>query len=131
MLDGCGQMDDKCYQDVLGILQSATLEVDKKLEPRGFGAFISKTVKGASSWLLNIYAALELSWKLKSKERNGEFDNFTHIPVSIAEQAGKLANAPDVVVSAAGTAVATIKPTPKPTSLTGCAIINVLNTITS
>jgi hypothetical protein len=123
VLDACGQPDDKCYKDTREVLRSANLEIDHKIERRDFRQLLSKTVKGALGYFLDIAAMLYISWELKFKDQHGEFDSFKFIPLSKAGEAAKWETASDVIVSAGGTAVATIKPTPHPTSLKGYVVI--------
>ncbi|KAH7083730.1 hypothetical protein FB567DRAFT_529797 [Paraphoma chrysanthemicola] len=119
VLEACGQADDKCYQDTRDVLRSANLDIDNRIERRDFRHLLSKTVKGALGYFLDIAAMLYISWEMKFKDQHGEFDSFAFIPVSKAGEAAKLETATDVLVSAEGTAIATIKPTPHPTSLKG------------
>lgn len=125
VLEGCGELDDKCYKETREVLRSANFEIDHKIERRAFTNFLSKTVKGAWDIFLDIAAMLYMSWELRSKEQHGDFDSFTFIPASKAGEAAKLETATDVVISAGGTAIATIKPTPNPTGLKGCVVITV------
>ncbi|KAF2265276.1 hypothetical protein CC78DRAFT_443764, partial [Lojkania enalia] len=118
VLEGCRELDDKCYQEARGVLRSADLEVNHKLERRHFGHFLLKTAKGGWAIFADIAANLYMSWYQKSKDLEG-VESFMFIPVSIASEAAKLETATDVVISAGGTAIATITPKPDPTSITG------------
>ena len=128
VLEGCGQLDDKCYQETREVLRSADLEVDSKLERRNFGHMLSKTIKGGWAIFADFAANLYMSLFQKSKDLEGA-ESFMFIPVSKASEAAKLETATDVVISAGGTAVATITPKPDPTSLKGCVVITVLVTL--
>jgi hypothetical protein len=135
VLEGCGQVDDNCYKEILEVLRSANFEIDHKIEGRAFRHFLSKTikiaVKGALNIFLDIEAMLLLSWKLKFKELHGDLDSVAFIPASKVADAARLQTATDVVISAGGTAIITIKPTPNPTSLKGCVVFTVLIALTN
>jgi hypothetical protein len=116
VLEGCGKPDDKCYQDVLNTLQSADFDLDKRLERRGLGQMISKTVKGAWDLFFDIAAMLLLNWQMKSdKMDNSAF----HIPITRAQEAANSASATSVVHSAGGSVVITVTPTSSVAKLTG------------
>jgi hypothetical protein len=116
VLEGCGKPDDKCYQDVLNTLQSADFDLDKRLERRGLGQMISKTVKGAWDLFFDIAAMLLLNWQMKSdKMDNSAF----HIPITRAQEAANSASATSVVHSAGGSVVITVTPTSSAAKLTG------------
>ena len=116
MLEGCGQADNKCYQDVREILNSANLEIDSQLDRRGFAQFLSKTFKKAGSVFSFIASALMSNWYTRHQEVE-ELGMF--IPDTKASEAVKLATATEVVISAGGSPVVTITPTPDPTNLQG------------
>jgi hypothetical protein len=121
ILEGCGQSDDKCYHEVQGVLQSATVEYDNKLEGRGILWMLKKKGKVAIALFFLIVHTLEISWERKS-HNSEDVDSFMFIPVSKVSEAAKLQSATRVVVSAAGIAIATIRPSPNPTSIEPCVI---------
>ncbi|KAM0330636.1 hypothetical protein ACHAQA_003586 [Verticillium albo-atrum] len=114
ILEACGKADDKCYQEVRKVLRSANLQIDGEIERRGFVQFLSKTFKKVGSVFSFIAGALISNWAMKQEQPSGLF-----VPHEIASQASKLTEATGVVVSADGTVVATITPTPDPTKLQG------------
>lgn len=116
VLQGCGQADDKCFHDIRAVIDSADLEVDKQLDRRGFGSLISKTFKRIGYIYDFMVAALLADWYLKHAQppRLGQY-----IPQAKASEAPVLATATNVVVSAAGSPVVTITPTPDATKLEG------------
>lgn len=128
VIEGCGKLDDKCYQQARAIIRSADLEVDHKLERRHFGHFLLKTAKGSWAMFADIATNLYMSWQLKSHDLDGA-ESFMFIPVSKAGEAAKLETATNVVVSGDGKAIATITPKPDPTSIKGCVVIVVQGVI--
>jgi hypothetical protein len=115
-LDGCGQADDQCYQSVREILQAADLQVDSKLDRRGFIQFLMKAFKKMSGVFGFATAALFANWHQRQKEVD-ELGIF--IPETKASEASAFATATEVVVSAGGSPILTITPTPDPTSIQG------------
>ncbi|KAM0594562.1 hypothetical protein ACHAP6_000305 [Verticillium nonalfalfae] len=113
ILEACGEVDDKCYQEVRQLLRNADLQIDGELERRGFVQFLSKTFKKVGSVFSFIAGVLISNWSMKQEQPTGMF-----VPHEIASQASKLETT-GVVVSADGTAVATITSTPDPTVLQG------------
>ena len=91
-MEGCGNLDDKCYQEAREVLRSADLDVDGKLERRGFGHFLSKTDKGGWSILADIATTLYLSWYMKSTDLPA--DSFNFIPASKASEAANYKQLP-------------------------------------
>jgi hypothetical protein len=61
-------------------------------------------------------AYLLFDWNLRAGERD---HSAIFLPQTIASEAAKLVSATDVVLSGGGSAIATITPTPDPTTLTG------------
>ncbi|PNH60636.1 hypothetical protein VD0002_g7021 [Verticillium dahliae] len=113
ILEACGEVDDKCYQEVRQLLRNADLQIDGELERRGFVQFLSKTFKKVGSVFSFIAGVLISNWAMKQEQPTGMF-----VPHEIASQASKLETTTPVV-SADGTAVATITSTPDPTVLQG------------
>jgi hypothetical protein len=120
-LEGCGQLDDKCYHEVQDVLQSAKVEMNHKLEGRDFLWFIKKNAKLPIVLFANIINTLRISWYQKS-HNSQDVESFMFIPLSKISEATKLQSAAEVVVSAAGSAVATIRPRPDPTSIEACVV---------
>ncbi|KAH7076789.1 hypothetical protein BKA63DRAFT_510777 [Paraphoma chrysanthemicola] len=118
VLEGCGQLDDKCYHEAREIMRSVNVEVDHKLERRAFRDLLTKTVKGAILIFADIAISLRMTWFLKSKDQEGA-ESFMFIPVAKASEAAKFETATELVVSAESSAIVTIKPTPAPTTVTG------------
>lgn len=119
VFDACGVADNDCYQEARSILHSADLQIDGALERRGFAQLLSKTFKSIADVYLAITAILLAEWKLKAfdTEQLGIF-----IPESDAQKASALASATAVVISAQGSGIGTVMPTPDPTTLQGYAI---------
>ncbi|KAF2271292.1 uncharacterized protein EI97DRAFT_287071 [Westerdykella ornata] len=118
VLEGCGQLDDKCYHEVRQVLRSANVEVNKKLEARHFGHLLSKTFKTGAGVFLSFADYLYTSWWARYNDFNNVSPNFI-IPKPKASEVEKVASATEVVVSAEGASVAKITPTPDPTSAQG------------
>ncbi|KAB5578286.1 hypothetical protein GE09DRAFT_1089179 [Coniochaeta sp. 2T2.1] len=116
VFDGCGVADDHCYQDARNVLRSADLQIDAALERRGFAQLLSKTFKKLGNLYLEITAILLAEWKLQSFD-NQQLGLF--IPQPHADKASALATATAVVVSAQGSQIGTVMPTPDPTKLQG------------
>lgn len=116
ILFGCGKMDNSCYQEVYQVLRSAHVEIDNRLERRGFVQLLTKTFRKFSTVAGSIAMVLVANWMTAATK---EPPNLVFVPVEIASQAPKLAEATEVVISAEGTAVVTVTPTPDPTQLRG------------
>jgi hypothetical protein len=116
VFDACGVADNHCYQDARNVLHSADLQIDPALERRGFAQLLSKTFKSIADVYLTITAILLAEWNLKAldMEQLGLF-----IPQPDALKASALASATAVVISAQGSDIGTITPTPDPTKLQG------------
>lgn len=119
VLEGCVQVDDQCAKDVHDVLHSADLAIDSKIKGRDFRALISKTIKGSWDIFFDIASMLYVTWVIKDKEDRGGFDSFRSIPKQKAVEASKFETATEIVVSAGGSAIVTVKPTPNPTTLKG------------
>lgn len=116
VLEGCGKADDKCYQDVLNTIQAANLDPDAKVQRRGLGQMMSKTVKGAWTIFADVAILLTLNWQMKAdKMDNAAF----YMPQEKAEMAAISASVASVVHSAGGSVAMTITPTADPLTLTG------------
>jgi hypothetical protein len=118
VLEGCGQLDDKCYHDVRQVLRSANVEVNRKLEARHFGHLLSKAFKSGAGAFLSFADYLYTSWWAHYNDLNNVSPHFI-IPKPKASEVDKVASATEVVVSAEGTSVALITPTPDPTLAQG------------
>ncbi|KAK0617748.1 hypothetical protein B0T14DRAFT_605745 [Immersiella caudata] len=116
VLEGCGALNDKCYQEVLAVLEDGVMQTDKKLEGR---QVIAALVLLAAEFitldtLITVVAIVETT----------RFAAFLALPPPLgiyfpedkAKPAGTLPQGP-VTVSAGGSAVITITqgPTPQPT----------------
>lgn len=116
ILKGCGQADDKCYQGVREVLYDADLEIDSQLDRRGFAQLLSKTFKKAGAVFSFIASALMSNWYTRHQEVE---DSGLFVPQAKASEASELATATKVTISAGGSAVVTVTPTPDPTKLQG------------
>jgi hypothetical protein len=116
VLQGCGTIDNKCYQDVNRVFDSADVQIDKQLDRRGFASLLSKTFKSSIGFFLNVSAYLLASWKLKSQDMN---ELGMWLPDAVASDAGAFASVTSVTISGGGVAVATITKAPDTTSLVG------------
>ncbi|KAI0004056.1 hypothetical protein F4779DRAFT_630464 [Xylariaceae sp. FL0662B] len=116
ILEGCGKTDNKCYQEVREVLQSSNLEIDSQLNRRGFAQLLSKTFKKVAFVFSMITSHLISNWHVRHGEV-GELGLF--VPAAKASEASVFATASKILVSAQGSAVATITPTPDPTKLQG------------
>ncbi|KAF2494344.1 hypothetical protein BU16DRAFT_563268 [Lophium mytilinum] len=65
VLEACLVPDQKCYEDVNGILVSADLEFDTQLERRALVDLLSKTAKKVGWVFSSIYLILSYRWRLK------------------------------------------------------------------
>lgn len=116
VLDGCGQIDNQCYQDINTVFLSADLTMDGALDRRGFASLLSKTFKSSYAIFLNIAAALLANWKARQQEVQ---ELGIWIPNDKATDAGAIATATGVTISAGGTPVVTITQAPDVTKLQG------------
>jgi hypothetical protein len=116
VLDGCGEVDNQCYQDINKVFLSADLEMDGALNRRGFVELLSKSFRTSALIFFDIAAALLANWKARQQEVQ---ELGIWIPDSKASAAGTIATATDITISAGGTPVATITQTPDATQLQG------------
>lgn len=116
VLDGCGEIDNQCYQDVNEILNSADLEIDGSVNRRGLVALLSKTFKAFVGVFLDITSILITNWKIRQQEVQEEG---LWLPDAKASDAGAVASATEITVSAGGALVVTITQTSVTTSLQG------------
>lgn len=110
---------------IFDAFQDAGFEIDTKINRRSFGDLLTKTTKKNFAWAFFSVVSdlLYVNWKMKSDklDNSGMF-----LPAKVANSgaqavdAAHTAKAKDIVLSAAGTAVATITPPPIVTAtLTG------------
>jgi hypothetical protein len=116
VLDGCGEFNDECYQDVNKVFSTADVEIDAALDRRGFASLLSKTFKSTIDIMFDISVILIAMFKVRQQEVQ---ELGIWIPNSRASDVGSVATATDVTISAGGTAVATITQTPDVTQLQG------------
>lgn len=116
VLKGCGAIDNKCYQDVNQIFNSADVQIDKQLDRRHIGHLLSKTFKSSGDFFLAVYALLLANWKVKSQDMK---EMGMWLPDPVASDAGNLASITAVTISGGGVAVATITKVSPVTSLIG------------
>ncbi|KAH7333207.1 hypothetical protein BKA65DRAFT_596796 [Rhexocercosporidium sp. MPI-PUGE-AT-0058] len=125
VLDGCGeQVDDKCYQDVVRVLESSELQIDSQLDRRHFGHMLSKTFRGVSArvggiaaFFLHVSKVLLSQWHIKHSDE--EFSKSLFLPHSKVSTVTVLATATTIVVSADGQAIVTITQVPETATLQG------------
>lgn len=94
----------------------ADFEIDGKLDRRTFAAMLSKTFRAYGVWFLDIASILWSNFRLRNHDVQ---DLGLWIPDAKASDAGAVAFATDITISAGGTAVITITQTPIPTTLQG------------
>lgn len=116
VLKGCATIDEKCYQAVNQVFDSADVQIDQKLDRRGFASLLSKTFKSSIGFFLDVSAYLLASWKMKSQEMN---ELGMWLPDAVASDGGALASVTSVTISGGGAAVATITKAPGTVSLEG------------
>ena len=135
VLKSCGDDSSKCINGIFDTLQDAQVQLDTKLDRRNFGHMLSKTVKVGlksavqSGWafFVGVSSLLYTNAKLRAQD-NLEADG-AYYPVNIASIAAKQIGAAqtaatkNLVLSASGSAVATITAPPdRPATLTGYVI---------
>ncbi|KAK8134605.1 hypothetical protein PG984_006617 [Apiospora sp. TS-2023a] len=123
-MDGnCNNAGQKCYEAVNAVLNAAYLDVDAGLSRRHFGHMLSKTVKAGSQGAAMAMAVFFESYNVllaKWKANQGGFDPPNiYVPHKHASAAGAVAEATEIVVSAAGTAQGTYKPIVATPTITG------------
>ncbi|KAK7916910.1 hypothetical protein PG985_010518 [Apiospora marii] len=122
VLEGCGDINEQCYKDVQEVLTSAGLGFDRALGRRDLAHSLSTAFKGRAA-LVDANAMLVwLEWKLKHQKAH---DLGLWIPDSIASEAGALATARVVTISAEGSPVITITQTPAVTKRQGSTVPSV------
>ncbi|KAI0431606.1 hypothetical protein F5Y09DRAFT_340451 [Xylaria sp. FL1042] len=124
VLEGCGDtVDDRCWQDVCNVLRESELQLDDKLDRRHFGHLLSKTFTGGVALFYEyVTSILTTLWSLKHAD-----ETFAQkfLPRPQVSAATIFATATNIVISAEGQAVATVTPTPVPTSIQGSQIPSV------
>ncbi|KAG7055994.1 hypothetical protein JMJ77_0008445 [Colletotrichum scovillei] len=120
-LIGCEKTDDKCYQEVREVIQSANFVIDAEIERRHFGHFLSKTFKSKGSAFTTIAMLLLSAWSFKHPEQPSIRFADHIIPDTTASSAAGLADTKTIVLSAEGKGVATLTPVPDPTRPEGTA----------
>lgn len=116
MLDGCGDFNDKCYQDVNTVFSRADVEIDAALDRRGFASLLSKTFKSYVDIFLDITVILIAMFKMRQQEVQ---ELGIWLPNSRASDVWAIGTATAITISAGGIAVATITQTPDVTQLQG------------
>jgi hypothetical protein len=116
VLEGCGQADDQCHQDIRNVLRSAHLEIDHQLTRRTLLSMLQRTAKKVSGIFLEIAAILQAKWAGKAME-NADWGMF--IPERKAEDVANVASASVITISTGGKPFLTVTPTPDPTTLQG------------
>ncbi|KAK8102371.1 hypothetical protein PG984_015517 [Apiospora sp. TS-2023a] len=122
VLEGCGEINEQCYRDVQEVLSSAGLGLDGTLSRRDFAKSLSTAFKGRAALVDSNAMLLWLDWKLKHQKLQ---DLGVWIPDSIASEAGALATARVVTISAEGSPVITITQTPAVTKRQGSTVPSV------
>ncbi|KAK4447190.1 hypothetical protein QBC34DRAFT_467708 [Podospora aff. communis PSN243] len=115
VLDGCGQVDDKCYHDVLTALDDGVVQTDHNLEGRQ--VIVALVLLGEFFTLDTLVATVALLETTRFAVLLGlGFPNGMFVPEAQAKPAGNLPQGA-VTVSAGGTPVITITqgPTAEPT----------------
>jgi hypothetical protein len=115
-LDACDETDNSCYQDVRDVIHSADLHIDNQLERRDFAQLLSKTFKKIGFVFAEIAAVLMSQYKLRHEDLQ---ELGLYLPEQAASQIAAVASATTIVISAQGSGVGTITPTPDPTQLQG------------
>jgi hypothetical protein len=117
ILEGCGDLNNVCYQNVLSNLVSADLEFDSNANRRrwleamvSYGTSTGIVFAGLTSYFIAI-------WHLKHTD--DEFSRTHQFPVPVLVEGTVFATATPVAVSAEGSALVTITPTPGPTTVKG------------
>jgi hypothetical protein len=105
VLEGCGDIDDQCYQDVNKIFDTATIQIDKESDRRGLAQHLSNTLKKWTGSFMIFTSILLSEWNLKSTEipNTGMW-----LADSQAQNAAAVVAATGVTISAEGKAIATI-----------------------
>ena len=116
VLEACDEPDDGCFQEVYQVLRDTHLEIDSRLDRRGFSKILLKTFKSTKVAVASLAMLLVAMWAVDS---GAQQPNIVYVPIEIASQAPKLAEPTAVVISADGTPVVTVTPTPDPTGLRG------------
>ncbi|KAK5653023.1 hypothetical protein OQA88_9309 [Cercophora sp. LCS_1] len=116
VLEGCGQLDNQCYQDVVKVLQDGSIQMDKRLESRqwlvtaGTIAKVLQTgvkiVEGIGAIVVAVFAVIK-----GPGDDKGQF-----WPDVVASAVGKLPDDALITVSAGDSAVVTITQAPNPTA---------------
>ncbi|KAK0649846.1 hypothetical protein B0T16DRAFT_410773 [Cercophora newfieldiana] len=116
VLQGCGTVDDKCYQDVVKVLQEeGTIQMDKHLDSRAIliaAATIADVVSTATRVVKTLSAFLVAFWAvLKAPAHEKGY----YWPSIAASAGAKLPKGVPITMSAGGSAIATITQAPTPT----------------
>ncbi|KAM0280464.1 hypothetical protein ACHAQH_004043 [Verticillium albo-atrum] len=121
VLEGCGEMNDQCYQDVNKILDEAHIQTDRALDSRQWAtaiAFIARVWKSIKRLKEGIAALSIAIWGTTQGPAN---DKGTFWPESQASNVGNLPADQSVTVIAGGNPIATITQPPDTTTLEGAA----------
>ncbi|KAK0631421.1 hypothetical protein B0T14DRAFT_549246 [Immersiella caudata] len=125
VLQGCGAADNKCYQDVVKVLQNeGSIQMDKQLDSRAVliaAATIAEVVSTAKK-VIETVSLLYIGFKALGHALNGGGQYWPHV---VASAAGKLPEATPITVSAGGSPVATVTlaPAPAATVVPGAPVV--------
>lgn len=115
VLEGCGKVDNQCYQEVIKVLQDGTIQMDKRLDSRQLivaAATIAEVIQDIRE-IVEIVGMITVVYKVIVNALGIEKGN--HVPVVFASAAAKLPQATPITISAGGSAVITITQSPTPT----------------
>lgn len=114
-LSGCGTTEDNCYNKVKQVIRSANVEFDNQLDSRAHAQLVSRFLG-----VLGALAALVASLiAVQQRLDHAYAGTAVHVPQVKVSEATKLEQPTRVVISAQGSAVVTITPTPDPTKVQG------------
>ncbi|KAH7127662.1 hypothetical protein EDB81DRAFT_908042 [Dactylonectria macrodidyma] len=113
---GCADLNNECYQGVYNVLNDAELEFDGQYEKRELVTLVSRS---AGVILAVVFAVVGIIIEYNRLHNTEESMRVVNIPVAKASEASVFGSYQPVTVSAQGSAIVTVTPTPDPTSLQG------------
>lgn len=117
-LGACKNEEDQCFQVITNLLSSSDLQIDGELDRRGFAQLLSKTFKKIRLPIMMFTAILIAKWKEKQGDSQMDLTHKFNLPTVYATQVATILDGNPLTVSAGGSAVIVVTPTPPPMIIT-------------